>query len=54
MSATHQLPRHARLYRILDLMNRIHRRRRLLGLRTDHLSHRCRILSRAWLDCRPL
>ena len=54
MITTRQLPRHKRLYLILELMNRIHARRRMLGKPTAHLAARCRTLSQAWLDARPI
>lgn len=54
MLAHHALPKHKRLYQILERLNLIHCRRRLNGRRTSHLSARCRVLSQAWLDCRPI
>jgi hypothetical protein len=54
MQTTRQLPRHRRLYQILERLNRIHCRRRLLGKPTTHLLARCRALSDAWLDSRPI
>lgn len=53
MQTTRQLPRHRRLYAILELINRIHCRRRLLGKPTTHLHSRSKSLTSAWLDSRP-
>lgn len=51
-AARRALPRVTRLQLLLELLNRVHCRRRLLGLPTSHLYARCRRLSRAWLDTR--
>jgi hypothetical protein len=52
MKSTRPLPRLKRLTLVLESMNRIHCRRRLLGRRTDHLHARCKVLTAAWLDAR--
>ncbi len=41
-----------RLHQLIELLNRIHCRRRLLGKPTAHLMPRCRALSAAYLQSR--